>query len=235
MSRSERTAGSARLGGRCLRDVAPLGHSGNRGAARTARPSRRARETAAPLLALLLALFAFALPASPASAQAACSGVVVVVDFGSLAPEPATGCAVDPANGLDALAGAGFSVTEVASIRGMVCRIDDLPETGCGGSPPADAYWSYWHAEPGDAEWTYAMVGGADATPDAGDLEGWAFGDGSAPPALTPAEAAASATPSAEASDDEGTGPSRTWIIAVAALALIVGIVVGRLRHDRRA
>ncbi|WP_051704762.1 hypothetical protein [Glycomyces sp. NRRL B-16210] len=222
MSRSERTAGSARHhGGRRLRALAPLRRPCIGGAAAS----------------LLLALCLLTLPAAPAAAQEACAGVTVVVDFGPLAPGPATGCAVDPANGLDALAGAGFSVTEVASIRGMVCRIDDLPETGCGGSPPADAYWSYWHAEPGDAEWTYAMVGGADASPDAGDLEGWAFGDGSAPPALTPAEAAATPTaetPDGGASADEGTGPNRTWILAVAALALIVGIVVGRVRHDRR-
>nr|BFF22984.1 hypothetical protein GCM10025732_09490 [Glycomyces mayteni] len=131
------------------------------------------------------AVAAVGVPAAGAGAQEVCGGVVVVVDFGEL-DGLETGCAADPADGLDALAQAGFAVTEVAAIRGMVCSIDALPATDCGASPPADAYWSYWHANAGDEEWTYSMVGGADATPDAGDFEGWAFGDGSAPPAVAP-------------------------------------------------
>ncbi|GAA2299318.1 hypothetical protein GCM10009853_064470 [Glycomyces scopariae] len=181
---------------------------------------------------LLLLLADLAGPASSATAQEPCAGVTVVVDFGTLATDPKTGCAAGPADGLDALAQAGFSVTEVASIRGMVCRIDALPETDCGASPPADAYWSYWHANPGDDEWTYSMVGGADATPDQGDLEGWAFGDGSTPPAVAPADAVASAAPETES---ESEGADWTWIVAVAALAIIGGLVVWRLRRDRRA
>lgn len=192
------------------------------------------RRSVAAIAAVLVALFVLVLPAAPASAQSACRGVIVVVDFGALAPDPVAGCAADPADGLDALVRAGFTVTEVSSIRGMVCRIDDLPETGCGGSPAADAYWSYWHAGPDDAEWTYSMVGGAAASPDPGDLEGWAFGDGSAPPALSPAEALAAMTPTAEPADEAG-GSNRTWVIAVAVLALIVGVVVGRVLHNRRA
>ncbi|MCD0443493.1 hypothetical protein LO763_07615 [Glycomyces sp. A-F 0318] len=184
------------------------------------------------LAAALLAAFALVpLSAAPASAQESCSGVTVVVDFGPLAPEPATGCAADPADGLDALAQAGFAVTEVAAIRGMVCRIDELPETDCGGAPPADEYWSYWHAETGDAEWTYSPVGGAYASPGAGDVEGWVFGDGASPPAIAPADAAA---PAADANADDGSGGSLTWLAAVAVLAVIAGLVVWR-RRGRRA
>lgn len=153
-----------------------------------------------------------------------------MVDFGSLVP--ATGCAADPASGLEALTQAGFSVTEVASIRGMVCRIDELPESDCGAAPPAREYWSYWRAESGDAEWTYSAVGGSDARPETGDVEGWAFGDGSTPPDLAPAEAADSAE-SADTHEDQGT--SFTWLFAVAALAVIAGLVIWRLRRDRRA
>ncbi|MEU6861569.1 hypothetical protein AB0B28_22160 [Glycomyces sp. NPDC046736] len=182
------------------------------------------------LLAALLASLFFFSPALPASAQEACAGVTVVVDFGALASHPVVGCAAEPSSGLDALAQAGFAVTEVASIRGMVCRIDALPEADCGGSPPADAYWSYWHAEAGDAEWTYSMVGGADASPDSGDVEGWAFGDGSTPPQIAPADAA----PAAPQPDEEPGGASYTWLIAVAALALIGALVLWR-RRGRRA
>ncbi|MFB9658901.1 hypothetical protein ACFQS3_12465 [Glycomyces mayteni] len=167
-------------------------------------------------------------PAAGAGAQEVCGGVVVVVDFGEL-DGLETGCAADPADGLDALAQAGFAVTEVAAIRGMVCSIDALPATDCGASPPADAYWSYWHANAGDEEWTYSMVGGADATPDAGDFEGWAFGDGSAPPAVAPPDAAAD---SPETESDSG-GSSYTWVVAVAALAVIGALVAWRLRQRR--
>ncbi|WP_227997077.1 hypothetical protein, partial [Glycomyces albidus] len=183
--------------------------------------------------ALTVAAAAAAVPAAPAAAQEACEGVTVVVDFGSLAAGPETGCAPDPADGLDALAQAGFSVTEVASIRGMVCSIDAMPEADCGAAPPADAYWSYWHANAGDDEWTYSMVGGADATPDRGDVEGWAFGDGSEPPAVAPGDAVASAAPGT--GSDTGSGANLTWIAAVAALAVIGGLTAWRLRRDRRA
>lgn len=193
------------------------------------------RHLTALAAALLTALFFIAVPASPASAQSGCADVTVVVDFGPLATDsaanPATGCAADPANGLDALAQAGFSVTEVASIRGMVCRIDELPESTCAAAPPAQEYWSYWRAEAGDAEWSYSPVGGGGADPDAGDVEGWAFGDGSAP-ALAPDEAAA-ATEGVEAEALQGR--SYTWLIAVAALAVIAGLVIWRVRRDRRA
>lgn len=220
MSRSERNAGSARrVGGRCLR---------------TLDCSTYRSRLAALAASLLSALFVLAFPAAPAAANDGCSDVTVVVDFGALAADPATGCAADPANGLDALAGAGFSVTEVASIRGMVCRIDELPESNCGAAPPAKEYWSYWRADSGDADWAYSPVGGADAHPEAGDVEGWVFGDGSTPPAIAPDDAAASTEgqgPDAE-DDDEA---SFTWIIAVAALAVIAALVIWRVRRDRRA
>jgi hypothetical protein len=202
------------------------------GGQRCDRPSATRSRLAALAAALLAALFIIAFPATPASAQDGCLEVTVVVDFGALAAEPATGCAADPANGLDALAQAGFSVTEVASIRGMVCRIDELPESNCGAAPPAKEYWSYWRADSGDAEWAYSPVGGGDARPESGDVEGWVFGDGSTPPAIAPDDAAATT---------EGQGPeakdetSFTWIIAVAALAVIAALVILRMRRDRRA
>jgi hypothetical protein len=182
--------------------------------------------------ALLLALLTVVLPASPAAAHDGCLEVTVVVDFGVLAADPATGCAADPANGLDALAQAGFSVTEVASIRGMVCRIDELPESSCGGAPPAKEYWSYWRADADSDEWSYSPVGGADARPDIGDVEGWVFGDGSTPPALTPVEAAETTEGHGPDADEE---TSFTWVIAAAALVVVAGLVVWRLRRDRRA
>jgi hypothetical protein len=202
------------------------------GGRRLDRPSATRSRLAALAAALLAALFIIAFPAAPASAQDGCLEVTVVVDFGALAAEPATGCAADPANGLDALAQAGFSVTEVASIRGMVCRIDELPESTCGAAPPAKEYWSYWRADSGDAEWAYSPVGGGDARPGSGDVEGWVFGDGSTPPAIAPDDAAAATEGQAPDTEDE---TSFTWIIAVAALAVIAALVIWRMRRDRRA
>ncbi|WP_204745484.1 hypothetical protein [Glycomyces paridis] len=221
MALSERGAGGARR----PRDLAARG-----GNAEAIGAACRVRQAAPRLLAALItALLAAVAPPAPAAAQEACAGVTVVVDFGALAA-PATGCADDPADGLDALVRAGFTVTEVASIRGMVCRIDDLPEADCGGAPPADAYWSYWHAAPGDDAWTYAMVGGAVSTPDPGDLEGWAFGDGKTPPAVAPADAVA-----APADAEEGNASSSwTWLLAVAALAVIASLVLWRRRRRPR-
>jgi len=231
--------GTLKTGGPKVRDTSVSGLPA------VGRPFALGRLCAALAASLLLSFLTVGLPASPAFSQSRCSGVTVVVDFGSLAAAPtstpATGCAADPADGLDALVQAGFSVTEVASIRGMVCRIDELPDTDCGAAPPAKEYWSYWHAEPGDSEWTYSIVGGAGATPDAGDLEGWVFGDGSTPPATTPADAAATTDSDSNAESDPGaesnsdSSGSLTWIIAVAALALIAALVVWRLRRDRRA
>jgi hypothetical protein len=222
MIRAEHFPRSARpSGGRCAR----LAGTGE----------RKGSRFAALIASFLLVFTVVPLSAAPASAQETCAGVTVVVDFGPLASAPATGCAADPADGLDALAQAGFSVTEVAAIRGMVCRIDELPEADCGAAPPADEYWSYWHAEAGDAEWSYSPVGGAYATPGAGDLEGWVFGDGASPPALSPADAAAEDTDEAADADASDSGGSLTWLIAVAVLAVIAGLVVWRRRRDRRA
>lgn len=201
------------------------------GGRRNGPPTPRSR-LAALVAALFTALFAVAFPASPAAAHDGCLEVTVVVDFGALAPDPATGCASSPANGLDALVQAGFSVTEVASIRGMVCRIDELPESTCGAAPPAKEYWSYWRAGSDDAEWAYSPVGGADARPDAGDVEGWVFGDGSTPPALAPDDAAAATEGHGPDEDDE---TSFTWLIAVAALAVIAALAIWRMRRNRHA
>ena len=194
--------------------------------------------------AAVLATVAAPLWASPVSAQSGgCEGVAVVVDSGE--GETAVGCAADPATGIEALTQAGFAVVEVGSFPGAVCRIDEFPETDCGPMPPADASWTYWYAD-ADGEWAYSSVGAHMRDPDEGDVDGWVFGS-SEPPGLTPVEAVDGAG-AAESDDADGTakdsssqdgasadGGSPTWLLAVAALALIAGLIVWRLRHDRRA
>ncbi|HEU5127302.1 MAG TPA: hypothetical protein VFU12_04870 [Glycomyces sp.] len=198
--------------------------------------------TRAPLRSRLVragaaaALAAAAAPAwaSPAGAQdGGCEGVAVVVDSGR--GDAAVGCAEDPSTGIEALAQAGFAVVEVGSFPGAVCRIEGFPETDCGPMPPADASWTYWYAD-ADGEWTYSSVGAHMRDPDAGDADGWVFGS-SEPPALAPAEALGSGAAETTAADADASedGGSPTWMFAVAALAVIAGLVAWRLRRDRRA
>lgn len=130
--------------------------------------------------------------AAPASA-AACSGttgVTVVVDFGS---STTVACAPgDPTSGLDALAKAGFSVTQVQRQPGFVCRINGAPSSaGCVNTPPASAYWAYFHASRGGS-WSYSSLGAGSYDPKPGSVEGWKFGSGGAPGTAPPAKTATS-------------------------------------------
>lgn len=152
--------------------------------------------------AVLVAFTAVPTPAGPvaeagvagsaAGAAAACvgtSGVTVVVDFGVLGGVQ-VGCAAgDPASGLAALSGGGFGYTFAPRQQGLVCTINGRPDP-CNGAP-TDAYWSYWHAQPGGS-WTYSSIGAGSYNPAPGSVEGWSFGAGSKPgiaPPYVPAPA----------------------------------------------
>jgi hypothetical protein len=125
--------------------------------------------------------------AGPAAAAACGSahkqGVTVVVDFTKFHRGIKVGCdAKRPANGLVALAKAGFSYTFVPRVPGFICRIANEPSK-CNGAP-ASAYWSYWHAKP-HGKWIYSTVGAGSYHPKSGWVEGWAFGNGK-PPRISP-------------------------------------------------
>lgn len=105
-----------------------------------------------------------------------------MVDFGNVGGDVAVGCAGSPGTGFDALTQAGFSLTFVQSQPGFVCRINGLPDAAdedCVDTPPADAFWSYWLADPGGT-WTSSQLGGA--TPVETELVGWAFSLGTRTP-----------------------------------------------------
>ncbi|GAA0727274.1 hypothetical protein Drose_12690 [Dactylosporangium roseum] len=132
-------------------------------------------------------------PAPRAAHAAACApgaGVTVVVDFGPLGGGVVVGCQLgDPPTGLAALTGAGFTVTGTQRWGlAFVCRIDGRPTAAtepCVNTPPASAYWSYWHATPGGA-WTYGTLGASSYNPAPGTVEGWRFGSGQAPSITAP-------------------------------------------------
>ncbi len=170
---------------------------------------RLRRGAAAGLSALALAGAGLLLTAAPAQA-AACtstsSGVTVVVT------NPSGGTSVrcspgDPASGAAALTGAGFSMTQVQTQPGFVCRIDGAPASDpCVRVPPTTAYWSYWYAQPGGS-WTYSSAGAYGRNPAPGTVEGWAFGAGS-PPSVAPPSVAAPAPPPAPAPSTTAPKPA---------------------------
>jgi hypothetical protein len=131
-------------------------------------------------------------PLAQAAHASACSpgtGVTVKVDYASLGGGVTTSCfAGDPATGLAALQGAGFTVTGTQRWGlAFVCRINGKPTSAtepCVNTPPASAYWSYWHGTPGGT-WTYSSLGATSFNPAIGTVEGWSFGSG-APPSVGP-------------------------------------------------
>jgi len=127
-------------------------------------------------------------PAHLVAHAAACSGtsgVTVVVDFTAFGGGVTVACATgDPATGVAALQGAGFTLTGTQRWGlAFICRINGLPTAAtesCVNTPPASAYWSYWHA-PAGGSWSYSSTGAASYNPAPGTVEGWAFGAGTAP------------------------------------------------------
>jgi hypothetical protein len=134
-------------------------------------------------------LVALLVPAAGPPAAAAvedCDGVWVVVDARQLGGSVTTRCSPgDPSDGVQALEGAGHRVDYVPGQPGFICQLDQRPNP-CPGVPPEDAYWSYWHADPG-AGWVYSNRGALVRDPARGTAEGWRFGDGSQPPPPPPA------------------------------------------------
>ncbi|WP_432050581.1 hypothetical protein [Verrucosispora sp. NA02020] len=137
--------------------------------------------------ALVLAVAAACTAVGAAPAQAAgradhcpdANGVTVVVDFKELGGGVVVRCAPgDQATGLAALKNAGFQIA--GTLRwgeGFICRIEGKPSTAtekCVDTPPASAYWSYWHA-PDGGSWTYSDRGVLNRKPPAGSFDGWSF------------------------------------------------------------
>ncbi|MFD4636329.1 ABC transporter substrate-binding protein [Lentzea sp. NPDC058436] len=118
-------------------------------------------------------------------------GVTVVVDFQQLGGDAIVRCnpQATEGTGLDALKGAGFQVTGVQRWgEAFICRVenqpaaaDKIPITGrdkyqelCVDTPPAAAYWSYWHAG-NNCAWDYSQWGVKNRRFIPGGFEGWSF------------------------------------------------------------
>lgn len=118
-------------------------------------------------------------------------GVTVVVDFQQLGGTTIVRCFPNATSGtgLDALKGAGFQIAGVQRWgEAFICRIENRPaanedvavqgrpgyKEACIDTPPAAAYWSYWHAG-NNCAWTYSQWGVKNRSFVPGGFEAWSF------------------------------------------------------------
>jgi hypothetical protein len=135
------------------------------------------------------------------------AGVTVVVEYGDPLGT-SVGCVTgDPATGLAALSSAGHRYTFVPRQPGFVCTIDARPDPCNNG--PANAYWSYWHAQPGGS-WRYGSLRAGSHDPPSGSVEGWAFGTGKPPRSRPPVVGTSGKADSGSAASGVGAIPSAT-------------------------
>lgn len=205
-----------------------------------------------------LATTAGAAPLSADDLSGACTdpgGVTVVLDLTDVGGEVEVGCAESATTGAEALAAAGFTDTRDAS--GLICAIEGLPDP----CPETfeGSYWSYWYAAP-DGDWQSYLEGPDTAAPEAGNLEGWRYSDGTSGPTVTPAAVAAAATEvvaeaptddavateaQGDAGDDQGLSaqtddglladvpPWAAIVIGLAVVGALVAAAVGLARRSR--
>ena len=97
--------------------------------------------------------------------------------------------AEDELSGYDLLMRSGLQVVAIQSggMGVMICEIDGegCPANNCWCkcSGSTCTYWSYWHLE--GREWSYAFMGALGHRVRSGDVDGWTWGAGDPPPALS--------------------------------------------------
>ncbi|MFJ3839639.1 hypothetical protein ACWGHI_08640 [Streptomyces sp. NPDC054912] len=158
----------------------------------THRVPRAVARTAA---ALGLTVTAFAATAAPAGAapqpMSRCttsSGVVLAVDFSRWGGPVYRSCGTTPTTGYELLNQGGWATTGTGHDGpAFICRIGYSGHQGgrqyptpeqddCVLTPPASAYWSYWHANPGQNTWEYSQLGAMLYKPKPGSVDLWIFG-----------------------------------------------------------
>jgi hypothetical protein len=165
------------------------------------------------IVATLMATFALSV-AMPAATQtpaqaATCTGVWVVVDYGSLGGI-STRCATSYGTGTAALKSAGLPATLDG---GMVVKISGKP-----GNPDTNkAYWSYWHAtkqsDGSYSGWTYSNLGAGSYHPTKGNAEGWRYqdlSDGKVAPGASPPKDEPTPTPTPTVTKKPTPKPTHT-------------------------
>jgi hypothetical protein len=150
---------------------------------------------AATVLTGLAACTGLSVTATPALAAAqpmgqctTSSGVVLAVDFSHWGGPILRSCGTTPTTGYELLNEGGWSTTgDQHDGPAFICRIGysgyqngaQYPtpaQDPCIVTPPASAYWSYWHADPGQNTWTYSQLGAMSYHPQPGSVDLWIFG-----------------------------------------------------------
>ncbi|WP_333771866.1 hypothetical protein [Streptomyces sp. IBSBF 2435] len=160
-------------------------------------PAGRRAARAAAALALVFAAVCggLTLGAAPAAAAAqpmsACTttrGVVLAVDFSHWGGPLLRSCGTTPTTGYALLNQGGWQTTGTQHDGpAFICRIGYAGYQGgtqyptvkgepCVLTPPATAYWSYWHADPGQKSWSYSKLGATSYHPEPGSVDLWIFG-----------------------------------------------------------
>ncbi|MEU7500921.1 hypothetical protein AB0B52_28220 [Streptomyces griseofuscus] len=116
------------------------------------------------------------------------SGVVLAVDLSHWGGPILRSCGTTPTTGYELLNQGGWSTTGTGHDGpAFICRIGysgyqrgrQYPtpaQDDCVLTPPASAYWSYWHADPGATDWTYSQLGAMLYKPKPGSVDLWEFG-----------------------------------------------------------
>ncbi|MFE4257763.1 hypothetical protein [Streptomyces sp. NPDC056883] len=157
--------------------------------------SRVLRTLARTAAALGLTVAALAATAAPAGAgplpMGQCttsSGAVLAVDFSRWGGPVYRSCGSTPTTGYELLNQGGWATTGTGHDGpAFICRIGysgfqggkqfpTAQQDDCVLTPPASAYWSYWHADPGQNTWEYSQLGAMLYKPKPGSVDLWIFG-----------------------------------------------------------
>ncbi|MEU6019439.1 hypothetical protein ABZ826_37280 [Streptomyces sp. NPDC047515] len=153
------------------------------------------RRAAQAVTALLMSAAALTATASSAAADprpmgrcTTTSGVVLAVDFSHWGGPVYRSCGTTPTTGYELLNQGGWRTTGTGHDGpAFICRIGysgqqsgkQYPtpqQDDCVLTPPASAYWSYWHADPGADTWEYSQLGAMLYKPKPGSVDLWIFG-----------------------------------------------------------
>ncbi|MFE2144348.1 hypothetical protein ACFXA3_21885 [Streptomyces sp. NPDC059456] len=116
------------------------------------------------------------------------AGVVLAVDFSHWGGPVYRSCGTTPTTGYELLNQGGWATTGTGHDGpAFICRIGYSGHQGgrqyptpqqddCVLTPPASAYWSYWHADPGQHTWQYSQLGAMLYKPKPGSVDLWIFG-----------------------------------------------------------